>query len=290
MKAASSFPFRPSTSSVNNNPNNDLDVSNNTIMSSPSPLSSSATAGISSRFRSGSLVAPLPSASSSSVISNQNSNGLSNLGKNSGQIVGVRTNQIHPSTSMFRISSPALAIPQPRLATPHANAAAVVAATTHHEIKSLPHGEQLHLALGKWEWVAIDQISLPCVFRGGGQQLQPSQERYVAVHMVQMRLLAKFPPNVPSDIMMRYTMSSHKMTALEAWIFNTVNSVECKYEFGYQLFTSNDEVVRFLDVEHFYWAVKYFNLSRMTELYRSEIRNVSSLHMTLTIVDINHLL
>lgn len=42
-----------------------------------------------------------------------------------------------------------------------------------------------------------------------------------------------------------------------------------------------DEIVSAADVEKFYWSVKAFNLSRMNEIYRSEIRANSELHLVL---------
>jgi hypothetical protein len=48
--------------------------------------------------------------------------------------------------------------------------------------------------------VVIDGIKLPAVMRG------VTADKYLAVHMVQMRLLSKFPPNIPADVMHRFTM------------------------------------------------------------------------------------
>lgn len=49
--------------------------------------------------------------------------------------------------------------------------------------------------------------------------------------------------------------------------------MESRFEFGFQLFTVNDEVVRLNDVERFYWAVKRFNLQRMREIFGHEANN-----------------
>jgi hypothetical protein len=75
------------------------------------------------------------------------------------------------------------------------------------EMKSLPNGEEFQQALNKWEWATLDSLKMPVVFRGA--------DKFVAVHIVQMRLLSKFPPNIPSDMMRRFTMVSHKMTLIE---------------------------------------------------------------------------
>lgn len=142
------------------------------------------------------------------------------------------------------------------------------------EIKALPHGEEFQNALNKWDWVILDGLRMPAIYRGG--------EKFVAVHIVQMQLLSKFPPNIPNDMMRRFTMVSHKMSMIECWVFNTVNALLCKFEFGCQLFTMQDEVVKLTDVERFYWSVKALNLNRMIDSYRNEIRSTSSLHLSLT--------
>lgn len=178
------------------------------------------------------------------------------------------------SQPMMASMSNLMTIPQSSGGAGGSTPSNVVQYNLMQEIKNLPQGENFHMAVAAWEWSTVDGVRLPCIYR--------NNDKYLAVHMVQMRLLAKFPPNVPGEIMRRYTMVSHKMSVIEAWIFNTVNSMESKFEFGYQLFTSNDEVVKLLDVERFYWAVKSFNLQRMTDLYRTEIRVTASLHLVLT--------
>lgn len=54
---------------------------------------------------------------------------------------------------------------------------------------------------------------MPAVQRGG--------EKFLAVHIVQLKLLSKFPPNIPAEMTSRFTMVSHKMLAVEAWFVST---------------------------------------------------------------------
>ncbi|PIO66488.1 hypothetical protein TELCIR_11799 [Teladorsagia circumcincta] len=68
-------------------------------------------------------------------------------------------------------------------------------------------GEQFLQLLYNWQWVDIDNTQLPSVMRGG--------ERFLAVHMVQLKLLSKFPPAIPAEIISRFTMVSHKMSTIE---------------------------------------------------------------------------
>lgn len=123
--------------------------------------------------------------------------------------------------------------------------------------------EALIATLSAWDWVTIDGLKLPAVSR--------SKERYVAVHMVQLKLLSKFPSDIPREITRKFTMSSFKMTLAEAWTFNSINAVIRKFDLGCQLFTANDELVKLNDVQMFYWNVKLFNLQRINSQYESAI-------------------
>ncbi|VDK67647.1 unnamed protein product [Gongylonema pulchrum] len=134
-----------------------------------------------------------------------------------------------------------------------------------------PTGEQFQLAMNQWEWAQIDGLKMPVVFR--------CHDRFAAVHIVQLKLLSKFPPNIPPEMANKFMMISHKMLPIEAWIFNTINAVICKFDLGCQLFTPNDEIVRLSDVEQFYWSVKALNLSRMIEIYSTELRATTSTHL-----------
>ncbi|VDL71842.1 unnamed protein product [Nippostrongylus brasiliensis] len=132
---------------------------------------------------------------------------------------------------------------------------------------SLIVGEQFLQLLYNWQWVDIDNTQLPSVMRGG--------ERFLAVHMVQLKLLSKFPPAIPAEIISRFTMVSHKMSTVEAWQFNAINAIKRKFDLGCQLFTTQDEVVRLNDVQMFYWNVKALNLSRIVQQYDAELQNTN---------------
>ncbi|ULU13780.1 hypothetical protein L3Y34_016341 [Caenorhabditis briggsae] len=130
---------------------------------------------------------------------------------------------------------------------------------------SIPsHGtEALISTLSAWDWVTIDGLQLPAVSR--------NQERYVAVHMVQLKLLSKFPSDIPSEITRKFTMNSFKMSVAEAWTFNSINAVIRKFDLGCQLFTADDELVKLNDVQMFYWNVKLLNLNRVNREYEKAI-------------------
>ncbi|UMM14706.1 hypothetical protein L5515_002406 [Caenorhabditis briggsae] len=123
--------------------------------------------------------------------------------------------------------------------------------------------EALISTLSAWDWVTIDGLQLPAVSR--------NQERYVAVHMVQLKLLSKFPSDIPSEITRKFTMNSFKMSVAEAWTFNSINAVIRKFDLGCQLFTADDELVKLNDVQMFYWNVKLLNLNRVNREYEKAI-------------------
>ncbi|XGW20090.1 hypothetical protein V3C99_003709 [Haemonchus contortus] len=135
------------------------------------------------------------------------------------------------------------------------------------DARQVPTGEQFLQLLYNWQWVEIDNVQLPSVMRGG--------ERFLAVHMVQLKLLSKFPPAIPAEIISRFTMVSHKMSTVEAWQFNAINAIKRKFDLGCQLFTTQDEVVRLNDVQMFYWNVKALNLSRIIQQYDAELQNTN---------------
>ncbi|PAV76519.1 hypothetical protein WR25_13646 [Diploscapter pachys] len=127
-----------------------------------------------------------------------------------------------------------------------------------------PNSFQMAQALVAWQWIFIDGVQLPCVMRGG--------ERFLSVHMVQLKLLSKFPPGIPPEFANKYTMVSHKMSPIEVWIFNSINAMLRKFDFGCQLYTPSDELVRSIDVQNFYWNVKALNLERIIAEFDREMQ------------------
>ncbi|CAI5439182.1 unnamed protein product [Caenorhabditis angaria] len=122
------------------------------------------------------------------------------------------------------------------------------------------------ISLSTWQWINIDGVNLPAITRN-------QQEKYVAVHMVQLRLLSKFPSEIPNDIMQKYTMKSTKMTLAEAWKFNAINTLLRKFDLGcQQLFDENDELVKLADVMMFYWNVKLVVMKRIRKQYETIIQ------------------
>lgn len=141
-------------------------------------------------------------------------------------------------------------------------------------------GEQFQQVMNQWEWVHVDGLKMPVIIRGN--------DRFAAVHIVQLKLLAKFPSNIPPEMVTKFMMISHKMLPAETWIFNIINAVICKFDLGCHLFTQNDEIVRLTDMQRFYWSVKAWNLSRIIETYNIELRNATSTHLIAVITQLKH--
>ncbi|KAI1718133.1 hypothetical protein DdX_06548 [Ditylenchus destructor] len=128
---------------------------------------------------------------------------------------------------------------------------------------------QLPLEMTKWFPVSI------------GGNVEEFEKKLAAVHIVQMKLLSKFPPNIPNEVAERHVMVSHRMLPAEAWIFNIVNACMYHYELGCQIFSPNDELVDVESVEHFYWVVKEIHLTNLLNFYDSELSNIADSNMLL---------
>lgn len=74
----------------------------------------------------------------------------------------------------------------------------------------------------------------------------------------------------------RHTMVSHKMSAVEAWVLNTINATLCQFDLGCQIFTPNDELVDIESAELFYWVVKKIHLSNLAKFYDNEFKHIPS--------------
>ena len=69
-------------------------------------------------------------------------------------------------------------------------------------------------------------------------------------------------------------MVSHKMSAVEAWVLNTINATLCQFDLGCQIFTPNDELVDIESAELFYWVVKKIHLSNLAKFYENEYKHI----------------
>ncbi|PNF34901.1 hypothetical protein B7P43_G01413 [Cryptotermes secundus] len=97
---------------------------------------------------------------------------------------------------------------------------------------------------GRFGWVTLGKCHIPFIFRSG--------EKYCAVRMVEMKLLNKYLSYLHSDIYSCTCIRSYYITEPEARLLNEVNMRHCESQFGRELFTSKDLVVRLQDAGEFY--------------------------------------
>ncbi|CAH1797322.1 unnamed protein product [Owenia fusiformis] len=100
---------------------------------------------------------------------------------------------------------------------------------------------------GIFGWTTVDGVSLPYLFR---------EAKYVAVRMVELKLLFKYPNAYPEELKKRPPLMSHYVTEAEAKLLNEINIEHCESEFGRHQFTVKDLVVRLEEFKDFYKIVK----------------------------------
>ena len=103
---------------------------------------------------------------------------------------------------------------------------------------------------GNFGWITLDHVNIPCLFR--------KEERYVAVRMVELKFLSKYPSNYPDELRNRSPLVSHFITSPEASLLNEINIEHCECEFGQQAFTQKDLMVAWTDFVQFYKIVKKY--------------------------------
>ena len=103
-------------------------------------------------------------------------------------------------------------------------------------------------AKGIFGWTSIDGVDIPFLLR--------DDKKYLAVRMVEMKLLSKYPSTYPDELKHRPPLMSHYITENEAKILNEINKHHCAGEYGHALFVTQDLIVKMSDFEEFYNIVK----------------------------------
>ena len=102
---------------------------------------------------------------------------------------------------------------------------------------------------GTFGWSTVDDVSLPYLLR--------DDKQYVAVRMVELKLLSRYPSVYPEELRQRPALISHYVTVHEAALLNEINTHHCNSEYGLHPFKPNDDlIVRLEDFEEFYTVVK----------------------------------
>ncbi|CAK1542357.1 unnamed protein product [Leptosia nina] len=97
---------------------------------------------------------------------------------------------------------------------------------------------------GHFGWDMLGKCHIPYIFRAG--------EKYVAVRMVEIKLLNKYLNYLHADIYSCTCIRSYYITEIEALLLNEINNRHCDGQFGREPFTQKDLVVRLSDAYEFY--------------------------------------
>lgn len=97
---------------------------------------------------------------------------------------------------------------------------------------------------GRFGWSTIHSAHIPYVFR--------REDKYCAVRMVETKLLNKYLSYLPHEITTCIHVRSYFITEAEAKLLNEINMKHCEFQFGRDLFTTKDLVVRLQDARCFY--------------------------------------
>lgn len=97
---------------------------------------------------------------------------------------------------------------------------------------------------GHFGWDMLGKCHIPYIYRSG--------EKYVAVRMAEIKLLNKYLNYLHPDIYSCTCIRSYYITEIEARLLNEINNRHCDGQFGRELFTQKDLVVRLLDAYEFY--------------------------------------
>lgn len=97
---------------------------------------------------------------------------------------------------------------------------------------------------GHFGWATFGKIHIPYILRQG--------EKYCAVRMVETKLLNKYLSNLHADIYNCTSVRSYYLTEAESRLLNEINHRHCDSQFGREMYTLKDLVVRLCDANKFF--------------------------------------
>lgn len=97
---------------------------------------------------------------------------------------------------------------------------------------------------GHFGWATFGKTHIPYILRQG--------EKYSAVRMVETKLLNKYLHHLHQDIYSCTCVRSYYITEAESRLFNEINHKHCDSQFGRDMFTLKDLVVRLTDANKFF--------------------------------------
>ena len=99
--------------------------------------------------------------------------------------------------------------------------------------------------LGQFGWTTLGKEQIPFIFRNG-------EDQYCAVRMVETKLLNKYLQYLPQEVYSCTCIRSYFITEHESKLLNDINQKHCEMQFGKDLFTTKDLVVRKSDAGQFH--------------------------------------
>ena len=118
---------------------------------------------------------------------------------------------------------------------------------TLHQASPSPPADDVRKAL-PYSWTNIDAVKLPILLRG--------ETAYLAVKMVETKLLSKYPNSYPKGVRERPPLSSHYVSPKEIHTLNMLNREFMDSVYGDCPFGVNDLIVKMDDFIEFYSTVK----------------------------------
>lgn len=127
----------------------------------------------------------------------------------------------------------------------HTNGSAAAISTSPSPEKPKPNDDE-ESQLGHFGWTTFGgKVHIPYILR--------QQEKYCAVRMTEMKLLVKYLGCLHPEIYSSCTcVRSYYITEAESRLLNEINHKHCDAQFGREMFTLKDLVVRLTDATKFY--------------------------------------
>lgn len=97
---------------------------------------------------------------------------------------------------------------------------------------------------GRFGWTNFSKVNIPYIYR--------QTEKYCAVRMVELKLLNKYLNYLHQDIYNCTCVRSYYITEAESRLLNDINHKHCDGQFGRDMYTLKDLVVRLSDANKFY--------------------------------------
>lgn len=157
----------------------------------------------------------------------------------------MRKNNMMPSATMSSANSTMSQLQMQaaeKLKQANSTGAASVSDCSLDGVEKKPSDEESQR--GHFGWATFGKIHIPYILRQG--------EKYCAVRMVENKLLNKYLNHLHQDIYSCTCVRSYYITEAESRLFNEINHKHCDGQFGREMYTLKDLVVRLSDANKFF--------------------------------------